>query len=104
MHRAWMPTIDISVIGAKSRHLKLKAVLQHDDHTEMCADRVCARENRLYRFWARVSGDVVILRRQSSHHVANATACEIRDMPCSRKRAATLRAVVSMGEDFIRPL
>ena len=81
MHRAWVPAVDISVIGAKGGYLKLKAVLQHDDYTEMRTDRVRAREKRLHSFRARVSGDVVILRCQTSHHVAHATACEVRDVP-----------------------
>ena len=38
MHRAWVPTVDVSVVGAKGGHLKLKAVFQHDDYAEMCAD------------------------------------------------------------------
>src|SRR5437764_751549 len=81
MHRAWMPAVDVSVIGAKRGHLKLKAVLQHDNHTEMRTDRVCARKKRLHCFRARVSGDIVILRCQTADHVAYATACEVRDVP-----------------------
>ena len=39
MHRAGVPAVDVSVIGAKGGHLELKTVLQHDDHAEMRADR-----------------------------------------------------------------
>src|ERR1700751_4076720 len=78
MHRARVSTVDISVIRAKGGHLKLEPLLQHDDYTEMRTDRVCAREERLHSFRARISGDVVILRSQTSHHVAHATACEVR--------------------------
>ena len=81
MHRAWVPAVDVSVIGAEGGHLKLKAVFQHDDYTEMRTDRVRAREKRLHGFRARISGDVVILRCQTSDHVAHATACEVRDVP-----------------------
>src|SRR5262245_61365273 len=81
MNRAWVPSIDVSVIGAKGGHFKLKAVLQHNDYTEMRTDRIRAREERLHIFRTRVSSDVVILRCQTAHHVAHATACEVRDVP-----------------------
>ena len=81
MHRAWVPAVDVSVIGAKGGYLKLKAVFQHDDYTEMRTDRVRAREKRLHGFRARVSSDVVILGCQTAHHVAHATACEVRGVP-----------------------
>src|SRR5262245_42917648 len=81
MHRAWVPAVDISVIGAKGGYLKLKAVLQHDDYAEMRTDRVRAWEKRLHSFRAGVSGDIVILSCQTLHHVAHATPCEVRDVP-----------------------
>src|SRR4029077_3376372 len=80
MHRCWVPAVDVGVIGAKGGYLKLKVVLQYDDYAKMRTDRVRAREKRLHSFRARVSGDVVILRCQTAHHVAHATACEIRDV------------------------
>jgi hypothetical protein len=76
-----MPAVDISVIGTKGGYLKLQAVIQHDNHTEMRTDRVRAREKRLHSFRARVSSDVVILRCQTAHHVAHATAREVSDVP-----------------------
>src|SRR4029434_6998011 len=79
--RAWVPTVDIGVIGSKGGYLKLKAAFQHDNYTEMRTDRVRAREKRPHSFRARVGGDVVILRRQTAHHIAHATACEVRDVP-----------------------
>ena len=81
MHRAWVPAVDVSVIGAKGGYLKLKAVLQHDDYTKMRTDRVRARKKRLHDFRACVGSDVVVLRCQTSNHVAHATTCEVRDIP-----------------------
>src|SRR5262245_66192630 len=81
MHRRGVSTVDVSVIGAKGGDLKLKAILQHDNYTEMRTDRVRAREKGLDSFRARVGSDVVILRYQTAHHVAYATACEVRDVP-----------------------
>src|SRR5207247_10262631 len=78
MHRAWVPAVDVRLIGTKGGHLKLKAVLEHDDHAKMCTDCVRAREKRLHSFRARVSGDIVILWDQTAHHVATAAACNGR--------------------------
>src|SRR5215472_12730488 len=100
MHRARVSAVDISVIRAKGGHLKLESVLQHDDYTEMRTDRVRAREQRLHSFRARVSGDVVILRYQTSHHVAHATACEVRDVPVLTQARRDLTRRLFHGRRF----
>ena len=56
MHRARMPSVDVSLVRAKGRDLKLKTVLQHDDHAKMRTDRVtCAEkvsaQSRALRRW-----------------------------------------------------
>ena len=105
MHRAWVPAVDVSVIGAKGGYLELKAVLQHDDYAEMRTDRVRSREKRLHRFRARVSSDVVILRCQTAHHVAHATACEVRDVPLLTQAAPRLCAPLCFhGRRFHRTM
>src|SRR5262245_4976087 len=81
MHCGWVPAVDICVIGAKRRDLKLKALFQHDNHTKMRTDRVRARKKCLHGLRPRVSGDVVILWSQTSHHVAHAAAREVRYVP-----------------------
>src|SRR6266699_2522707 len=100
MHRAWVPTVDISVIGAKGGYVKLQAVLQHDNYAEMRTDRVRAREKRLHSFRARVGSDVVILRCQTAHHVAHATACEVRDVPLLTQACRDFARALFHGRRF----
>src|SRR5262245_56197808 len=102
MHRAWMSPVNISVIGAEGRHLELKAVLQDDNYPKMRTDRVRARKKRLHSFRARVSSDVIILRRQSTHHVAYATACEVRDVPLLTQSRRYFPCGVFHGRSFHR--
>src|SRR5207247_2414427 len=80
MDRAGMPSAYVSVIGTKGRHLKLKTVLQHEDHPKMGADGERAWKKRLHGFRSRVGRNVVILRDQTAHHVTYAAAGEVRDM------------------------
>src|SRR4029078_6367274 len=103
MHRAWVPAVDISVIGAKGGYLKLQAVLQHDNYAEVRTDRVRAREKRLHSFRARVGGDVVILWCQTAHHVAHATACEVRDVPLLTQARHDFARALFHGRRFHRP-
>src|SRR6266436_9005930 len=100
MHRAWVPAVDVSIIGAKSGYLKLQAVLQHDNYAEMRTNRVRAREKRLHSFRARVGGDVVILRCQTAHHVAHATACEVRDVPLLTQACRDFARALFHGRKF----
>src|SRR6266853_577146 len=100
MHRAWVPAVDVSIIGAKSGYLKLQAVLQHDNYAEMRTHRVRAREKRLHSFRARVGGDVVILRCQTAHHVAHATPCEVRNVPLLTQARHDFARAVFHGQWF----
>ena len=75
-----MPPVDIAFIRAKSGNLELKAVFQHDDDAKVRANRVRVREKLLHGFGPRTGSDVVILRRQTAHHVAHTTASEVRDI------------------------
>src|SRR5215216_1533580 len=102
MHRTWVPAVDIGVIGAKRGYLKLQAVLQHDNYTEMRTDRVRAREKRLHSFRARVGSDVVILRCQTAHHVAHTTACEVCDVPLLTQARRDLTRARFHGRRFHR--
>src|SRR5215470_14079708 len=100
MHRAWMSTVDVSVIGAEGGDLKLKAVFQDNDHTEMRTYRVGAREKGLHSFRARVGSDVVILRHQTAHHVAYATAREVRDVPLLTQARCDFTRALFHGRRF----
>src|SRR6266536_3940180 len=80
MNCGWMPSIDVSLIGPKSCHLKLESIFQHDDHSKMRTDRIRSLEKFLYHFGARVGGDVVVFWGQTAYHVAHATTGEIRDV------------------------
>src|SRR6266487_4820060 len=80
MHRAWMPAVDVSLVGAKGRDFELETVFQHDYDAKMRADRVGAREKFLYTFRLRVGSDVEILWRFAAKNVAHATAGEIGDV------------------------
>src|SRR6266581_8781921 len=80
MHRAWMPSIDVSLVGAKGRDFELETVFQHDYDAKMRADRVGAREKFLYTFRLRVGSDVEILWRFAANDVAHATASKISDV------------------------
>src|SRR5207237_5312004 len=80
MHGAGMSSVNVGVVGTKGRHLELKTVLQHDDHTKVRADGKGAWEKPLHGFRSRVGNDVVILRDQTAHHVTHAAACEVRDV------------------------
>src|SRR5207247_4271286 len=94
------PAVDISVIGAKAGYLKLKAIFQHDNNAEMRTDRVRAREKGLHSFRARVGGDVVILRCQTAHHVAHATACEVCDVPLLAQASRDFTRGLFHGQRF----
>src|SRR4030095_4060101 len=84
----------------KCGQLELKAVLQHDDYTEMGTDRIRAREKCLHSFRARVGGDVVILRCQTSHHVTHATAREVRDVPLLTQARRDFTRALFRGRRF----
>src|SRR4030095_9184334 len=81
MDCGWMPSVDVSLIGPKRRHLKLEIVFQYDDDAKMRTDRIGSRKKSLHHFRSRVGGDVVVLRRQTADHVAHTTTGEIRDVP-----------------------
>src|SRR4029450_8789956 len=81
MDGGWMPSVDVSLIGPKRRHLKLEIVFQNDDHAKMRTDRIGSREKSLHHFRSGVGGDVVVLRRQPADHVAHTTTGEVRDVP-----------------------
>src|SRR5881398_3740950 len=72
MNCGWMPSIDVSLIGPKSCHLKLEIILQDNDHPKMRTDRIGSLKKFLYHFGPRVGGDVVVFWRQTAHHVAHA--------------------------------
>src|SRR5437763_405932 len=80
MNCGWMPSIDVSLIGPKSCHLKLEIIFQDNDHPKMRTDRIGSLKKFLYHFGPRVGGDVVVFWRQTAHHVAHATTGEIRDV------------------------
>ena len=80
MDRARTSSIDINIIRAKGRDFELKFVLDHDDYSELGADRIGARKNFLHDFRSRVGCDVDVLRRFAANQITNAAAGEIGDM------------------------
>src|SRR4029453_14035319 len=80
MNGSRMPSVEVSLIRTKSCYLKLEIAFQYDDYSEMRADCVGSRKQSLHDFGSRVSGNVVILRRQTAHHVPHATTGEVRNM------------------------
>src|SRR4029453_3637034 len=81
MDCGWMPSVDVSLIGPKRRHLKLEIVFQYDDDAKMRTEPIGSRKKSLPHFRARGGGDVVVLRRQTADHVAHTTTGEVRDVP-----------------------
>src|SRR5436305_191181 len=75
-----MPMIEIRSIGSKSCDLEIKPVLHYHDDAEVRTDRVSVRKNFLHDVRRRVGRDIEVLRRQSTHHVAHATAREVSDV------------------------
>src|SRR6266487_1433342 len=80
MNCSWVPSVDVSLIGPKSCHLKLEIVFQNNDDPKVRTDRIGSRKKSLHHFGARVGRDVVILWRQSAHHVTHTTTGEVRDV------------------------
>src|SRR6267378_771010 len=78
MNCCWVPSVDVSLVGPKCRHLKLEIIFQYDDHSKMRADRIGSLKKFLHHFGARVGGDVVVFWRQTANHVAHATTGEVR--------------------------
>src|SRR6266545_711968 len=81
MDCAWVPSVDVSLIGPKRRHLKLEIIFQYDDHAKVCTDRISPWKKSLHHLRSRIGGDVVILRSQAANHVAHTTTSEVRDVP-----------------------
>src|SRR5581483_2066006 len=81
MNRGWVPSVDISLVGPKCRHLKLEIAFQYDDHAKMRADRIGSWKKSLHQIRSCVGGDVVVLWWQTADHVAHATTGEVRDVP-----------------------
>src|SRR5439155_10267777 len=102
MHSARMPSINVSVIGTKGRHLELKTVLHHDDHTKMGADCERAWEKRLHGFGARVGNNVVIFRDQTAYHVTYAASREVRDMAALTQTRGNYARHLFHGRGFHR--
>src|SRR5437016_1330958 len=81
MNCGWVPSVDVSLVRPKCRHLKLEVIFEYNDHSKMRADRIGSLKKSLHHFGARVGGDVVVLWRQAANHVAHATTGEERDVP-----------------------
>src|SRR5947199_10739744 len=81
MNCGWMPSIDVSLIGPKSCHLKLEIIFQDNDHPKMRTDRIGSLKTFLYHFGPRGGGDGGVFWRQTAHHVEHATTGEIRAVP-----------------------
>src|SRR6266850_5965884 len=80
MNCCWVPSVDVSLVGPKCRHLKLEIIFQYDDHSKMRADRIGSLKKFLHHFGARVGGDVVVFWSQTANHVAHTTTGEIGDV------------------------
>src|SRR4029077_419820 len=80
MNCGWVPSVDVSFVGPKSRHLELEIIFEYDDHSKMRADRIGSPKKFLHHFRARVGGDVVVFWRQTANHVAHATTGEVRNV------------------------
>src|SRR5205085_899963 len=78
MHRARMPTVDVSVIRTKRRNFKLKIILEHDDHAEMSANCMCAGKNLLDCLRCGAGSDVIILWCNVAHDVAYTSTGKVR--------------------------
>jgi hypothetical protein len=66
--------IAVILFGAKSRHLKLMAFLQHDHNPELATDGNGAFKDLLNILWQRIRGDVIILRVTPKQVIAHTPA------------------------------
>src|SRR5690349_16460005 len=80
MNCSGAPSVDVSLVGPKCRHLKLEIIFQYDDHSKVRADRISPWKKFLHCLRSHVGSDVVILWRQAADQVAHTTTGEVRDM------------------------
>jgi hypothetical protein len=57
-----MSPVEVFAVGAEGRDLILPTVLDHEDNTELHADRNGAREKRLHLLRARRRCDIEVMR------------------------------------------
>ena len=76
-HLTWVSAIDIPLIRAKRRHLKMVAVLHHQHNTKFCAHRHGLIEYLLHLNGCGGTGDVKILGSFFEKQISNAPADEI---------------------------
>ncbi len=72
VHRARPPAVDVGVVGAEGGHLEARAVLDHEDHPELHADRHGPWEQRPHGLRPRAGRHVPVERRAAEQPVADA--------------------------------
>src|SRR5437660_368866 len=80
MNFARATPVQVDVVGTEGSDFELESVFQNDNYSKMRADRIGAPEQFLHFLRSRVSRDVDVFRRETTHHVADAAAGKEGDM------------------------